>query len=344
MTWLTNMAARVRGIWRQEHIRYGYPGLTRYLPEGLKLTREEQLSVSAAYGCVRAIIDPLAASDWEVFVRGEGGARTNQPDGTVFYVLNLRANRNLPAIAAKELILTHAATRGNGYGLILRDNAGHVVGWDILDPDRMATGWANDASVVGGGRIVYLYTLEDGTTWELPDTEIIHLRGPSVRDLFGGDSVLGRASIAVATAAAQEKFGNVYFANGAHLGGYLKLKGRLKSQADVDRLKADWNAKTAGIDKAGETAVLEDGAEFHDLTPDAERVQLVAPRAFQVEDIARFWGVPLVKLMVKEAATGYGANLSTLNEQFSRDTLTPWGKRTAQEFGYKLLRSPRTRG
>lgn len=342
MSWLTNLASRVRGIWRQEHARYGNPGLFHRLPDGLKLSRDQQLSVSAAYGCLRAIVDPLAASDWEVFVRGAGGARTNQPDGTIFYVLNQRANRNLPAIAAKELILTSAALRGDGYGLILRDGAGHVVGWDILDFDSVAKAWRNDDQTIGGGYLVYLYTDEAGTTWELPDTEVIHLRAPSVQDLFGGDSVLGRATVAVATAAAQERFGNVYFANGAHLGGYLKLKGKLRTQADVDRLKADWSAKTSGLDKAGETAVLEDGAEFHDLTPDPERVQLVAPRAFQVEDIARYFGVPLVKLMVKEAATGYGANLSTLNEQFSRDTLTPWGKRAAQEFGFKLLpqRSP----
>jgi HK97 family phage portal protein len=337
MTWLTNLATRFRGVWRQEYRRYGDPGLSRYLPEGLRLTREQQISVSAAYGCVRAIVDPIAASDWEVFVRGKGGARENQPDGTAFYVLNVRANRNLPAIAAKELILTHALTRGDGYGLILRDGSDRAIGWDILDPDRMSKGWQNDPAIVGGGRLVYIYSAEDGETWEISDTEVIHLRGPSVRDLFGGDSVLGRAAVAIATAAAQEKFGNVYFANGAHLGGYIKLKGKLKNQSDVDRLKADWSAKTAGLDKVGETAVLEDGAEFHDLTPDAERVQLVAPRAFQVEDIARYFGVPLVKLMVKEAATGYGANLSTLNEQFSRDTLTPHGKRAAQEFGYKLL-------
>ncbi|HYG66313.1 MAG TPA: phage portal protein, partial [Anaeromyxobacteraceae bacterium] len=289
----------------------------------------------------RAIVDPLAASDWEVYVT-EGAQRTNLRDGEVFYRLNLRANRNVPAIAAKELIITSALLHGDGYALVLRDNSGRVIGWDPLDSSRMRKSWRNDPSAIGGGTIVYEYIAETGAIYEVPDTDVIHLRGPSVASIFGGDSILARATVAIATAAAQEKFGNVYFANGAHLGGYLQLKGRLKTQADVDRLKADWNAKTAGLHKVGETAVLEDGAEFHSLTPDAERVQLVAPRAFQVEEIARYFGVPLVKLMVKEAASGYGSNLSTLNEQFSRDTLTPWAKRIAQEFGFKLLpqRSP----
>jgi HK97 family phage portal protein len=336
MSWLTNITARLRGVMRQQWVRYGRPSLFGFLPAELRLSREQMISVSAAYGALRAVVDPIAASDWEVFVQ-EGTTRKNLRAGEAFYFLNVRANRNLPAIAAKELLLTAAVLHGDGYALILRDNAGRVVGWDPLDSERMAKSWRTDESAIGGGRIVYEYTQEDGSVVEIPDTDIIHLRGPSVANLFGGDSILARATIAVATAAAQEKFGNVYFANGAHLGGYIQLKGRLKTQGDVDRLKADWNRKNAGIDKAGETAVLEDGAEFKDLTPDPERVQLVAPRAFQVEEIARYFGVPLVKLMVKEAATGYGANLSTLNEQFSRDTLTPWSKRTAQECGFKML-------
>jgi HK97 family phage portal protein len=336
MSWLTNITARLRGVMRQQWVRYGRPSLFGFLPAELRLSREQMISVSAAYGALRAVVDPIAASDWEVFVQ-EGTTRKNLRAGEAFYFLNVRANRNLPAIAAKELLLTAAVLHGDGYALILRDNAGRVVGWDPLDSERMAKSWRTDESAIGGGRIVYEYTQEDGSVVEIPDTDIIHLRGPSVANLFGGDSILARATIAVATAAAQEKFGNVYFANGAHLGGYIQLKGRLKTQGDVDRLKADWNRKNAGIDKAGETAVLEEGAEFKDLTPDPERVQLVAPRAFQVEEIARYFGVPLVKLMVKEAATGYGANLSTLNEQFSRDTLTPWSKRTAQECGFKVL-------
>jgi HK97 family phage portal protein len=324
------------GVKRQEIAYYSGPSIFRFLPEGLSLTTDQQLSVGAAYGCVRAIVDPLAASDWEVYVR-EGTKRTNLTDSETFYRLNLRANRNLPAVAAKELLITAALLHGDGYALVLRDNARRVIGWDPLDSTRMKKAWLNDPEAIGGGYIVYEYTQEDGSTVVIPDFDVIHLRGPSVRSLFGGDSLLARATAAIATASAQERFGQHYFARGAHLGGYIKLKGRLRTPEDVARLKADWDSKYAGVGKAGDTAVLEDGAEFQSLTPDAEKIQLVAPRAFQVEDIARFFGVPLVKLQVKEAASGYGSNLATLNEQFSRDCLTPWAKRIAQEIGFKLL-------
>jgi HK97 family phage portal protein len=321
---------------RIETAYYSRPSLFRFLPVELNLTLEQQISVSSVYGCVRAIVDPLSASDWEVFVR-EGAKRTNLTDSTTFYVLNLRANRNLPAVAAKELLISAALLHGDGYALILRDNAKRVIGWDPLDSARMKKSWVNAPEVIGGGYVVYEYQQESGEIVYIPDFDVIHLRGPSVRSLFGGDSLITRAAAAIATSSAQERFGQHYFASGAHLGGYIKLPGRLRTQEDVDRLKADWRSKYAGIEHAGETAVLEGGAEFESLTPDAEKIQLVAPRAFQVEEIARYFGVPLVKLMVKEAATGYGSNLSTLNEQFFRDTLTPWAKRISQEIGFKLM-------
>lgn len=333
---LLNLINRLRGVRRQEIAYYSGPSIFRFLPEGLNLTTEQQISVSAVYGCVRAIVDPLAASDWEVFTK-QGTTRTNLTDSTTFYILNLRANRNLPAVAAKELLITAALLQGDGYALILRDNARRAIGWDVLDSTRMKKSWVNDEESIGGGFIVYEYAQEGGEYVVIPDADVIHLRGPSVRSLFGGDSLVTRAATAIATASAQERFGQHYFANGASLGGYIRIPGRLRSQEDVNRLKAGWDAKYRGIEKTGETAVLEEGAEFHPLTPDAEKLQLVAPRAFQVEDIARYFGVPLVKLMVKEAATGYGSNLSTLNEQFSRDTLSPWAKRIAQEIGFKLL-------
>jgi HK97 family phage portal protein len=330
---ILNRLQNLLRVRRLDTVRYMNPGILRFVPTDLRLTTDEKLSVSACYAAVRAIVDPLAASNWDVFV-SNGGRRQNLADGEVFYRLNVRANRNLPAVAAKELVITHALLHGDGYALILRDNSGRVIGWDPLESPRMSKGWREDDQ---GGTIVYLYAQPNGETVEIPAVDIIHLRGPSVTDLFGGDSQVSRATVAIATAAAMERFGQHYFANGAHLGGYIKLPGRLRTPEDVARLKADWGSKYRGLNKTGETAALEDGAEFVPLTPDAEKLQLVAPRAFQVEDISRFFGVPLVKLMVKEAATGYGANLSTLNEQFSRDTLTPWSKRIAQEFGFKLL-------
>ena len=47
--------------------------------------------------------------------------------------------------------------------------------------------------------------------------------------------------------------------------------------------------------------------------------------------------MPLVKLGVPQAATGYGTNVSQLNLAFTRDTLQPWALRFSQEVTYKLF-------
>lgn len=305
--------------------------LMRFVPEGLRYSEEEALTVSSVWCALRAIVDPLASSEWVPFTTGEQGhGRKNLPDGSLFYILNMRANRDLPAQAAKELALTQTILSGNGYAYLLRDNANRIIGWQPLDSDRVEP--VRDPQT---DRLYYQVTQSGAETEYVPDADIIHLRGPCVRGLTG-DSLVYRAAKAIALAIAQEKYATVYYQNGASIGGYIKLPSALKDQAAVDRLKASWNEKNAGLKNAHGTAVLENGAEYVALSPDAEKTQLVQARTFQLEEIARHFNLPLAKLR----PAGVGANIAPVqsaNEEFVRETLRPWAFRISQEVGFKML-------
>jgi hypothetical protein len=74
-----------------------------------------------------------------------------------------------------------------------------------------------------------------------------------------------------------------------------------------------------------------------DVSGDPEKAQLLATQQWGVENIARYFNVPLVKLGVAAAAQGYGTNIESLNLEWTRTGLRPWALRLEQEANAKLL-------
>ena len=55
------------------------------------------------------------------------------------------------------------------------------------------------------------------------------------------------------------------------LGGVIKLKHKLETQDDVERLRSSWKDKYSGGDKVGEIAVLEQDGDFDQFGMPFER-------------------------------------------------------------------------
>jgi HK97 family phage portal protein len=296
-----------------------------FVPSELRLSIEEQISVSMVWACIRNIVDPIASSDVNVFTVDSKG-RKQLPDEALVYLLNVRPNPDLTAQAFKEILLTETLINGNGFAEIVKDKAGRVAELWPLPTDAVKV--TRDAS-----GLVYVVAQQDGITKTLTAAEVIHVRGPSVRG-FVGDSLVFRAAKAVALAVAQEQFASAYYINNTVLGGTIEIPGRMDDETRKV-LSADWKAKYAGKKKAHGVAVLEGGAKFVSFNVEADKAQLIPSRTFSVEDVARYFGVPLVRLGVQAAAQGYGTNVSQLNLQFVRDTLTPWVNRFCEEVAFK---------
>jgi HK97 family phage portal protein len=301
------------------------------VPPELRLTPDEMVSTSTVWACLRALVDPIASSEVRVLTREAGGGRKYLDDDLVAYLLNVRPSPDFTAQAFKEIILSQTIIYGDGYAEIVRDGAGRVVELWPLQSE-------------------YMYLLRDEETDELlyryrqpGDQEIVylrardvlHVRGPSVLGLTG-DSLIWRAAKAVALHVAQEKFATSYFANGTVLGGFVKFPTGISPETK-DRLKADFRRRYGGHKHAHGIAFLESGMEYQAIGANSDQSQLVPSRAFSVEEIARYFGVPLVRLGVQAAAQGYGTNVAQLNLGFVQDTLTPWVNRLCEEAAYKLF-------
>ena len=305
-----------------------------FVPRELRLGPEETMLVGAIWGCMRAIVDPLATSPVNVVTRTSTGARQHLENDVVSYLLNVRPNPQMPACAFREILLTQSLIFGNGYAEIMRDAAGRIQELQPLLSSRMLL--QRDPET---GDVYYQYTQIDGVVAYLRADAVLHVRGPSIGDLLG-DSAVMRASKAAALAVAEHQFASAYFASGCVVGGVIKVPAVISPEAK-ERMQADWKIKGSGRN-AHSVKVLEAGTDFVQFETDASRSQLIESRRFSVDEIARFFGVPLVLLQVQASAQGYGRNLSDLFLTFSRMTLAPWAARFTQEAGYKLfpMRAP----
>lgn len=319
-----------------ESPRYSSPvwaGHFGAMPPDLHLTTDQQLAVSVAWACIRAIVDPIAASEIKVYQERDS-KREEDRDGWLYWLLNVEPHPQYTSQGWLEVMGTRAVAKGNSYAHILRDGAARPYALTPLDPDRMR---ADDV----GGRIVYLYQDPQNGELELDERDIIHIRGPRTGGFYG-DSPLARASAALALARAQEEYATAYYANGAYPGILLvppKPIGGVGSipQQQKEEIRSIWRKLFGGPRRKGGVGTLDPGWDTKIIETDADKSQMVEARRAQVAEIARYFGVPGHLIGVPEASQGYGKNLAELGLGFVRQTLEPWSRRFSEEFRRKLM-------
>jgi HK97 family phage portal protein len=169
---------------------------------------------------------------------------------------------------------------------------------------------------------------------------MLHVPGLGYDGLKGQSVITWAARQAVGLALATEQHGSRLFSNGAKLGVVLKHPKVLSKDA-ANRLRTQFEQQHAGLSNVGKTLILEEGIDVSNISMTSEDAQFLETRRFQVEDIARFFGVPphLIGHTDKQTSWGTGVEQNTLG--FLIFTLLPWLTRFEQELNRKLFpRSP----
>jgi len=301
-----------------------------YIPDGLQLTVHQSFEVSTVWACCNLIANSIAAAPWYVLDVDRSGKRSKLVGDPLAYLLNVAPNRDMVAQSAKEALLWQALIHGDGYGEIVLDGAGRTAElWPLLTERMLPPG--RDEK----GALFYEYVNPNGRWARLGAASVFHLRGPSLDGLMGQGTVV-TAMKSIATAAAQDRFTASYFANSATPSGVLTTTKPLKA-AERDSLKLEFAQKYASHKRAGTPLVLDSGTTWTQLSADPDKAQLIQGRQFSIEDIARYFGVPLHLLASPQGSQGYGKNLSEIGHSLINFGLRPWTKRLEQEAQVKLV-------
>ncbi len=298
---------------------------------GVSVTPETALKISAVWACVRLIADSLATAPLIVYRRRDNGDRERATDMPLYGLLRTAPNAYQTAFEFIEQLTVCALLRGNGYALIQPGDRGLVDQLLPLHPDRVMVETGPDHLPR------YRVLAPDGSQTILPREQVFHLRGLST-DGMTGLSVIQYARESMGLALATESYGARFFSQNASPSGVLEHPGRLSEQAAA-RLRKDWAAMHAGLDNAHSTAILEEGMRWHQVGLSAEDAQLLGIREFQVEDIARWFGVPLHMIQQTSKATSWGTGLEQMSLGFVIYTLLPWARRWEQAISRDLIQA-----
>ncbi len=294
---------------------------------GLVVTPEVALRNMTVLACIRIISQSLASVPLVLYQR-DGRQRRRATDHAVYAVLAQTGNSEMTAYEVREARVAHCMAWGNAYAEIQYDSNYQVKGLWPLAPDRVGVERAEN------GRLQYTYW-SDGTGqgYVLPAYRVMHTRYTVLRGVTGM-SPIRQAMNALGVATAAEEFGAKYFANGSRPSIILKHPGRMTKDA-YERLRASFSENWEGLQNAHRINILEDGVAPEVVGIPPEEAQFLQTREYQVQEIARLYGVPLHMLAVSQTATFASAEQDAIN--FRQFTLLEWARRDEQRLMADLL-------
>ncbi len=301
---------------------------------GANVSPDNALKVSVVYACIKRLADTLASLPLLLYERVGDGKQpaVNHP---LYSLLHDSPNEYMTSFEFRELIVTHLNLNGNAFCVKGADNRGTIEKLIPLNPAKMSVSRS-------GGQLVYEYAYEDGTSKTFQPDQIWHLKNMPISCLQNGappEGILGVSPITLARESiglslAADEYGARYFANNATVGMNLSFPGKLSENAK--KFLKESLAEYSKPENRFKSIITEDGGKINSMSITNEDSQFLESRQFQIEEIARIFGVPPV-LIGHPTNTMTYASAEQLFLSFATFTIAPWCKRLEQSMNRYLL-------
>lgn len=287
---------------------------------GVAITEKSAMNISAVFACVRVLAETVASLPLPVYRRLPEGGSEVAYDYPLYSVLHNKPNSLMTSFQFREVIMVHILLWGNIY--ILMNHNGYNLELIPLFP------WEMQIQSVDG-HLKYIYKNE-----EIPSDYLIHIPGLSFDGLVGR-SVISFARESLGLSVAAEEYGERFFAGDASPSGVLTYPKRLGDDKVVKRLTASWKESHGGLNNKHKIAVLEEGMEYKQIGLSPEDSQFLGTRLFQIQEVARWFNMPLHKIQELSHATF--SNIEHMSLEYVQHTVRPWLVRLEQALNWSLF-------
>ena len=286
------------------------------------------LGLAAAWACVNLLAGTIASLPLMVY-RTRGGARTVASDHPLYRILHDSPNADQTALDFWEFVCASLELHGNAYAEVVRARNGRIIALGVpITPElvtvrRLDTGALEYEWVDQGRRII------------AGQDRVLHIRGFGGNPL-GGLSTLSAGRQSFGLAQAIERASGDTFRNGVRPSGLLKTADTLTidQRKQAEELLQE---KFSGAINAGRPMLLDRGMDWVQLSISPEDAQMLQSRAFSVEEVCRFFGVPPFMVGHTEKTTSWGTGLEQQTLGFQKFTLRRRLKRIEQALEKQLL-------
>lgn len=296
------------------------------------------MKLSTVSRCIDILSDSIAKMPFFVY-----DAHTREHvEHPVTELLSLRPNAWQTPFSMRKQMEAERITNGNGIAWIRRDPS-------TLAPVEIVPipkgNWSVD--LLSSGQLQYsLVHPFTGQAFKCGRMDVIHVMAYS-RNGYKGVGYLERAEEVIRTGKAAQEYSASYYQNGGQPSGILRTDSDLGGNVEVrdgdgtvrtiskkDLLREEWEKRHAGPANSQRIAVLDMGLDYKPLSISNREAQFVEQSSLSVEDLARFFGVPLYKLQAGKQS--YSSNEQNAIE-YVVGTLHPNTVIWEQELLYKLL-------
>jgi HK97 family phage portal protein len=291
----------------------------------VQVNRETALTCAAVWRAVALLARDVAKLPMLVYRRLDQGGKNRDPQHPAWALLKRKSNPDNTAYVFRQALMCHALIYGNGYAWIWRDGAGRPTAMWPLDPISTEP----VVQQIGGLRY---RTLLDGTWFNIPAEDMLHIRGIGSAGL--GWSLIGKARELLGGYLAAAGYGAVFFKNNARPHVMIEHPAQMSEPAQK-RFLTSWNAMYAGVNNAHKTAILEEGMKASILQITAKDAQMQEFMQFAVRQVANFFCVPPHK--VGDVTTRTFSSLEQENQSYLDESLDPWLRTWEAECDAKLL-------
>jgi HK97 family phage portal protein len=324
----------------------GDPALAEFLGlqgstlAGVTVSEESAVGLTAVYRAVSIISGTIAGLPLRSLRNAADGSRErvatwlDEPAGP---------GSDLTQFEWVETVMVHLLLHGNAYLLKVFNGAGAVVGLSPIPPSAVtvkAIQTAEELAAYGGPdgafRKWFTVSLADGSSRDLTQTELEHIPALSTDGLKGLSPIEAHRQ-ALGTAIAGDRAAARLFGSGLLLGGLVSGDDDLQ-QSEAEEAVAALKAKLAGSEHAGDIAFINARLKFTPWTIPPTDAQFIESRAYQIEEVARIYGVPPHLMMQTEKQTSWGTGVAEQNRGLARYTLMPWTTRLEQRLSRLLSR------
>lgn len=286
-----------------------------YTEAGIAVTDERALKVSSVWACVQLISNSVAGLPLNVFRDKEEGREPLQSRHFLTDLLHIQPNPWMKPRDFRLAMTVQMALWNNAYAEI-GYSGDRPVSLMPLRPGRMTP------FISESGELSYHYKVDEGVKVYAPRS-ILHLKG------FGTDGVVGAernnfAREAYGLAVSADMYASKQFANGGRPGGVLTVDEFL-TEKQREQVRTLYQGMSEGAQNSGKMWVLEGGMKYDALDFSADQMQMLASRAHQVSEIARFFGVPSVLIGAGDnSSSAWPASFEQQMLMFLTHTIQPY--------------------
>lgn len=314
--------------------------------DGLDVVSESTaLSLSGVYRAVSLICGSVATLPLRT-IEADDGQRHR-----VRSIFNDPCKDRYTPFEWKQLVMLNLLLHGNAFLLHVYNRAGALHSLVPVHPSLVTVRWAKtrygqrefevNAENTEGLKVSQTFTADDMTM----------IMGMSL-DGLRGVSPLTIARRSLSTSLNADKNANSNFTKGTTISGLVTPTDEMITEDEAQDLQRHLNQSLTGSSNAGKIAVLNANLQFQPWSLSPADAQFLQSRTFQIDEIARWYGIPPHLLGLVEKNSSWGQGVAEQNRGLARYTLQPWtsaiedrlsrlvSKDRQVEFDYKMFLNP----